>query len=208
MLTRENGVRSEPLKTETARKLPPLPRDWIDDVLPVARALIGATFVAFSSYATVTLFGNDIRPIVGDVLTIGGMLDRYWLGVALALALFVGEIITAEHAPAIYGAILIPDTYYTARQMIGGIERFLAAYGAIGGGILAALTVWGLLLAEGRSGRWALLGGIVGGLCAWGIMGALATPWMSTGAAWVFAGLDGYLIARFGETLLFGRRRK
>lgn len=207
-----SSIRSEPLRAQEeaspVRKVAPLPRDWIDDVLPVARALIGAAFVAFSSYATVTLFGNDIRPIVGDAFTFGGMLDRYWLGVVLALALFVGEIITAEHAPAIYGAILIPDTYYTARQMVAGITALLASYGSVGAGILAAVTVWGLLLAEGRSGRWALIGGIGGGLLAWGIMGAIATPWMFVGASWVFAGLDGYLIARFGETLLFGRRRK
>lgn len=186
----------------------PLPRGWIDDSLPIARALIGAGFVAFSSYATVTLFGGDIQPIVGDVVRVGIMADRYWLGLLAALAFFVGEIMTAERAPAIYGAILIPDTLYTARQMQAGLLALLLAYGGTGAGLLAGLTVWGLLLAEGKPGRWALAAGVCAGLTVWGIMGAITPPeWLLPILAWVFAGLDGYLIARFGETLLFGGRR-
>lgn len=186
----------------------PLPRGWIDDSLPVARALIGAGFVAFSSYATVTLFGGDIQPIVGDGTSVGIMADRYWLGLLAALFFFVGEIMTAERAPAIYGAILIPDTFYTARQMQGGLLALLVAYGAGGGGLLTGLTVWGWLLAEGKRGRWALIGGVLSGLTVWGIMGVITPPeWLLPSLAWAFAGADGYLIARFGETLLFGKRR-
>src|ERR1051325_5717253 len=129
-------------KPSLSSRAAPLPRDWIDDSLPVARALVGAGFVAFSSYATVTLFGNDILPIIGATRRIGMMDDRFWLGLLAALLLFVGEIMTAERAPAIYGAILIPDTRYTARQMQAGLLALLIAYGAVGAGPLAGVTIW------------------------------------------------------------------
>lgn len=194
--------------TPLSERAAPLPRGWIDDSLPVARALIGAGFVAFSSYATVTLFGNDIQPIVGKGVSVGMMADRHWLGLLAALLFFIGEIMTAERAPAIYGAILIPDTYYTARQMQVGMLALLIAYGAVGAGLLTGLTIWGVLLAEGKSGRLALGIGIGVGLTVWGIMGAIIIPdWLLPVLAWAFAGADGYLIARFGETLLFGKRR-
>lgn len=194
--------------TSLSDRAAPLPRGWIDDSLPIARALIGAGFVAFSSYATVTLFGSDIQPIVGEGVSVGIMADRHWLGLLAALLFFFGEIMTAERAPAIYGAILIPDTYYTARQMQAGLLALLIAYGATGGGLLAGVTVWGWLLAEGKQGRRALIGGIGAGLTVWGIMGAITPPdWLLPVLAWAFAGADGYLIARFGEALLFGKRR-
>lgn len=187
---------------------PPLPRGWIDDSLPIARALIGAGFVAFSSYATVALFGGDVQPILGAMRRIGLMDDRYWFGLLVALFLFIGQIMTAERAPAIYGALLIPDTYYTARQMQPGVLALLLAYGATGAGLLAGLTAWGVLMAEGKGGRWALIVGMFLGLTLWGIMNALALPeWVLPYLAWLLAGIDGYLIARFGEILLFGKRR-
>lgn len=184
----------------------PLPRSWIDDVLPFARAVIGILFVAFSAYSTVFLFAEDIRPMVGTgaALTPGILPDRYWCGIGLAVFLFVVEVITAEHNPAIYGAALVPDTIYTARQMRVGLLALLTAYGGIGGAVLGAITVWGWLMVEGR-GKWiAFAGGVIGGLIGYGIM---LLPYASI-AAWVFAGANGYLIARFGEVLLFGKRRR
>jgi hypothetical protein len=204
-----SNVRSAPMENERRGALPaPLPRGWIDDALPIFRALLGAAFVAFSSYATVVLFAGDIQPIVGDAVSIGIMADRYWAGLLLALVFFIGEIVTAEHAPAVYGIILLPDTFYTARQMRPGFLAFLLAYDAVGAGLCAAVSVWGLLLAEGKSARWAFAGGILAGLTGWGIMGVIEAPaWLWIGQAWVFAFLNGYLVARFGETLLFGGRR-
>lgn len=206
-------VTSKPMengRAGTRDTLPaPLPRGWIDDALPIFRALLGAAFVAFSSYATVVLFAGDIHPMTGDAVSIGIMADRYWAGLLLALAFFIGEIITAEHAPSVYGVILLPDTFYTARQMRPGVLAFLLAYGAVGAALCAAVSVWGLLLSEGKGGRWALLGAGVAGLTWWGIMGAVDVPaWLWLAQAWVFAFLNGYLVARFGETLLFGRRRQ
>jgi hypothetical protein len=187
----------------------PLPRAWIDDALPVMRALVGALFVAFSAYATVTLFGGDIRLVVGNASTVGVFADRYWFGVLLAFGLFIGEILTAEHAPTIYWALLIPDTFYTARQMQVGFLSLLTTYQAIGMGLMAGVTIWGLLLAGGKSGRTALIFGVLTGLTLWYIIGIIQVPpWLWSSLAWLFAGLNGYLIARFGETLLFGRRRR
>ncbi len=187
----------------------PLPRGWIDDALPAMRALVGAIFVAYSSYATVELFGTDVQPVVGGAATLGIIADRYWLGVAVALVFFVGEILTAEKAPSVYGAILIPDTYYTARQMQAGLLAFLMTYSVVGVGIMAAISAWGMLMAEGKGGRLALLAGIIAGLTGWGIMRAIdAPPWLWPVLSWAFAGLNGYLVARFGEALLFGHRRK
>ncbi len=205
-----SNVTSKPLEstTDRPRGAAPLPRGWIDDALPVARTMFGAAFVAFSGWATIRLFAMDIQPLIGDAQTIGIMLDRYWLGLLLALSLFIGQVMTAESAPSIYGAILIPDTWYTARQMYPGLVIFLAAYGGVGCGILAGVTVWGLLMAEGKQGRMAAIVGVAAGLTLWFIIESVTEPaWVRVVLAWVFAGVNGYLVARFGELLLFGRRR-
>jgi hypothetical protein len=185
----------------------PLPRTWIDDALPIGRALVGVLFVAYSAYSTIILFAADIQPIAGAgaTLTPGLLADRYWCGIVLAIFLFIVEIVTAEHNQAIYGAALVPDTIYTGRQMYSGLLVLLVAYGAIGGSVLGAITVWGWLMSIGRSPRLAFVGLLLGGLIGYGIM---LLPGAAPIMAGVFAGADGYLIARFGEVLLFGKRRR
>ncbi len=193
--------------------LAPIPRHWLDLTMPFFRALIGAAFVAFSSYATVFLVATDIQPLMKEQMSIGLFADRYWFGIGLALTFFLGELYTAERWPRGYVAILIPDTIYTARQMWPGMA--MAAR-------LLTVDVASLLLVLALIGGFVLLIAYGGG---WSFARWLA-GWLVVSAAILligsFVALDiaqlllscstalycGYIVARFGESLLFGKRRK
>lgn len=163
-----NNVRSAEMSNGqvVGNKIPaPLPRTWIDTTLPGARALLGALFVAFSGYSTVYLFSQDIQRLTGDKVSLMLFADRYWAGLALALLLFFGEIFTSERYPKVYRVLLIPDTFYTARQMVPAALFALTSYAHLVGTTLVVVS-------------------------------------------WLAALVLGYLIARFGEELIFGGRRK
>lgn len=191
----------------------PLPRTWLDATMPLFRGVVGAAFVAFSSYATVFLFATDIFPIVGERTQIGPFPDRYWYGILLAIGFFVGEIYTSERWPRAYRAILIPDTIYTARQMYAGFSAALNVLAYDVGqlwSILGLLAGVVLLLAYGAGwsvkgwlGAW-LLASIVVGFVGWGFSLDDARLLLAI----LLSLYCGYIVARFGEAFLFGRRRK
>lgn len=199
--------------SRTSDTLAPIPRTWLDLTMPFFRAFIGACFVAFSSYATVFLVAADIQPLVRDQISLGLLADRYWLGIGLALGFFLGELYTAERWERAYIAILIPDTIFTARQMWPGLALAarLLATDVISLGLVLLLIGGGVLLVA-YGGGWSFARWLTG----WLITGTIV---LLVGS---FAALDiaqlllscsmalycGYIVARFGESLLFGKRRK
>lgn len=160
---------AQPAQQPHNRALPmppaPIDRRILDTALPIVRVLIGVAFVAYSAYSTITIFASDIAPATGLRNSYGIMQDRYLFGVALAVLLFVGELVTAERYPAVYAALLVPDTIYTARGLYGALSSILAAHLDMSAGALLVCS-------------------------------------------WVVAGVVGYCVARFGESLLFGKRRR
>lgn len=190
----------------------PLPRTWLDTSMPIVRALIGAAFVAFSSYATIFLFADDIQSIFHERTTIGPFADRYWYGMLAAVIFFLGEIYTAEKWPRAYRAVLVPDTIYTARQMYPGFAAVLSVLALDFSGMLFVLALAigsAVLIAYGAGWalRWWLL--------IWAVAGGII---IFTGWAWsleiarlilaiLMAAYSGYIVARFGEVFLFGKRR-
>lgn len=190
----------------------PLPRTWLDATMPIVRAIVGAAFVAFSSYATVFLFAADVEPIFHDRTTIGPFADRYWYGVLLAAFFFLGEIYMAERHPRGYRAILIPDTIYTARQMYGGFAAVLGVLALDLSGLaftLAIAVVGAALIAYGAGWllRWWLLIWLAAGGIIWFVGWAWSLEYARLMFAFLSAGYCGYIVARFGEVFLFGRRR-
>ena len=183
----------------------PLPRDWTNSALPIVRAFIGAVFVAYSAQATVFLVASDLQGALANSVSLALFADRYWLGIAAALLFFIGQILTAEKAPAIWWCLLVPDAFYTARDLQPRFEALVAA--APIGALVVLAGAAGLAFAANRWGaRWyvaaiALAAASVGWLVA-----QVSPP--TVYAAWCFAALHGYLIARLGETLLFGLRSR
>jgi hypothetical protein len=180
----------------------PISRALLDDTLPWFRALLGIAFVAYSANATIAQNGDDLRIFLGDSAVIGVFADRYWFSSLFALVLFLGEVFTSERYPAAYRLFLIPDLWYTACQMQEGLQRgffifFSGGQDKMADVIMAAKVTaahpWSALfaqftaLAEDRPLQLVLLG--------------------SMAAAWIMALILGYYVARYGELLLFGKRR-
>lgn len=184
----------------------------IDATGPFMRGGVGAAFVAFSSYATVFLFAQDITPIVGARVSFAVFQDRYWFGIILALGFFLGEIFAAERYPRLYRAILIPDTIYTARQLYDGFHAALKVLADTQTNLLFILGLAaGIVLLVAYGAGFPLKLWIVAAGVGCAIIYCTAIAWMLEIAVFVLACLlaiyFGYIVARFGEALLFGKRR-
>ena len=101
----------------------PLPRHYLDTSRRPARVIAGAVFVAYSSIGTVLGIQSDLSPALasrqdGDIL-------GYGIGLAVAIAIFIAELLLAEVSLWWYIVVLVPDTWYTYRfsGWIGAIVR-------------------------------------------------------------------------------------
>lgn len=203
------------------KRLAPVPREWLDVTMPGFRTIVGAAFVVFSAYATVFLFASDVAPIFVtsgpsevpiDRTSLGVLADRYWLGILVAFGLFAGEVYTSERWPRVYRALLVPDTMYTARQLFPGVYAAFDVLirSPIDLAIVGALAIGAVVLIA-YAGEWSLWAALLG--CAGAallVIGALF-GWSLDIASFVLAGevvaYSGFIIARFGEVLIFGKRR-
>lgn len=164
----------------------PIPRTYIDAGLPFARAALGLLFVAYSAQSTILFLAADLMWLFPGlrVSSTGVWADAYWVSIGFAVLLFAGEVFTAERYPRLYRAFLAPDSFYTAR----GIHAGLATAFAI------LISTW--------AGTTPEAGQTIAGL---GVKPFVLIGWL---AAWPPALLIGIYIARWGEVLLFGKRRK
>lgn len=101
----------------------PLPRAYLDSARTPARVFFGILFVAYSSIGTVTGVQGDLAPALAH--RTDGLMIGYALGFALALLIFLAELLLAEVSPFWYSVVLIPDVWYTYRfsGWIGAIIR-------------------------------------------------------------------------------------
>lgn len=116
---------------------------------PSVRKWLGVAFVAGSAGTTVFGFNEDIAPLTQRLIT-DQIVPDGWpalafglvLGLAVALAIFFGQIYTAEHEQWIwYGLLLIIDTRYTYRLFDYIISAFNSPIAAeVLGWIAAALV--------------------------------------------------------------------
>jgi hypothetical protein len=152
----------------------PISRSLIDELLPWLRALLGIIFIAYSANSTIFMGANDLMWLfeLTKNITIGSIADAYWYSSFFALILFVGEVASSERFKRTYWLFLIPDAFYTARGMWGGLMK--------------AMTI--------------LAGGVVGD----GPVANVAGFILGT----IIAAVLGYFIAKWGEVLLFGKRRQ
>ena len=102
----------------------PLEREHLDAARRPARVIAGIAFVAYSSIGTILGVHGDLAPALanrpdGDIL-------GYGIGVALAVVIFVAEILLAETSLFWYIAVLIPDVVYTYR-FSGWIDALVRA---------------------------------------------------------------------------------
>lgn len=190
-----------------------VPRNWLDDFVPIIRVLMGSVFVAYSSISTIFLMAGDLEPLLGDAAFIVPW--RHLAGTLAALVFFVGQTIAAERWPHVYWGLLVPDVFYTARSMALWMPMLLERSPFL----LYLLVLWAIWW-FGVVHRWHL--GvtiptmILVGLMLYGMMWATtnvealgsALPVVAFSIVWAASLTNGYLVARFGEVLLFGNRRK
>jgi hypothetical protein len=152
----------------------PINRDITDAAAPWLRLLLGVAFVAYSANTTIQYGADDLAFFfkAGLDFTIGYVADRYWYASLFAVILFLGEVVCGERWPRIYWLFLIPDAFYTSRQIQQGFQN--------------AFTV--------------ILSGGSANPSGAAIAGAIV-------ASWVAGLLIGFIIAKWGEVLIFGRRR-
>ena len=103
----------------------PLERSHLDAARKPARVLFGAAFVAYSSIGTILGVHDDLKPALakredGDIL-------GYGFGVALAVVIFVAELLLAEASLFWYAVVLVPDVWYTYR-FSGWIDALFRAH--------------------------------------------------------------------------------
>jgi hypothetical protein len=112
----------------------------------------------------------------------------------------------------VYRALLIPDTMYTGRQLFPGVYASfnVLIQTPVGLAIVGALAV-GVVVLIAYAGEWPIGGAVLGCVAASLIVAGALFGWSIAGAWFVLACLivtyAGFIIARFGEVLLFGRRR-
>lgn len=102
---------------------PPLSRQYLDASRRPARVLAGAAFVAYSSLGTILGVQNDLAPALAS-RTDSDILG-YGIGLAVAIGIFVAELLLAEVSLWWYLVVLVPDAWYTYRfsGWIGAIIR-------------------------------------------------------------------------------------
>jgi hypothetical protein len=137
----------------------PLNRRDLDRVAPWLRAGLGLTLLAWSSYATIVGFSNDLSPVL-DGKMLFAIPAGVLVGILLAVLLSLGEWLTSERARLVYGVLLLVDAWYTQRQIGPAAEKLAKAHlsDASIAPFVALVLSWLAALAIARYGEILLFG--------------------------------------------------
>jgi hypothetical protein len=129
------NVRSSPLATGT-----PIDRRHLDTARRPLRILCGILFVGYSSVGTIVGVRDDLAPALAgnpDAAIIGA-----GVGMVLALAIFLAEILLAESTLGWYLLVLAPDVWYTYwfSSWIGAIVGASMAPGIVADAVSIVIT--------------------------------------------------------------------
>lgn len=102
-------IRSRPLGA-------PIDRKYLDTARGPMRVFFGVIFVAYCAISTVIGVRDDLAPLAWSAdlvldLVPAGLL----IGLALAVGIFIGEVLLAERSLGWYLPLLLVDAWYTAR---------------------------------------------------------------------------------------------
>jgi hypothetical protein len=192
--------------------------------LPYVRAVFGLACIAFSSYSTVIQVSNGIiafvRWLTGEqVQTVGPLPPYWWAGLFLAAVLCVVEVQTADkvqYENAYFTAVSL-DSWLTALSLQVLFMAVAILGGPVASGGLSAITLALYAMASNWSRFWLLTSSIIAGIgtsVGLSVIQSLTAddvtkwPFIAGVVAWGQALLVGYLVARYGELLLFGRRKR
>lgn len=128
-------TRSTPLANGT-----PIDRRHLDNARRPLRILCGILFVGYSSVGTIVGIRDDLAPALAG--NPQGALIGAGIGMVLALAIFLAEIVLAEAAIGWYLLVLIPDVWYTYwfSDWIGAIIKASMAPGLAADALTIVIT--------------------------------------------------------------------
>ncbi len=150
---------------------------------------------------------------MADRVSLGLVADRYWIGLCAAVVFFLGEIASAERYPRTYMFFIVPDTIYTTRQLYPTLaEAFRILFVDVGAtvlvcGLLGLLVFLTVYAAYWRKAPWLALW-LLASVVDVGLVALDRPSYAAIAAAGTYALFFGYIVARFGEALIFGQRRK
>jgi|GEM_PF-3230101 len=202
------------VRRRSATLAPPIPRTWMDAILPLTRLGIGAAFIAYSGYATV-------RHMAGDLAAVIPAMDvRYLVTALVAAAIMIIEALTSERVKWLYWPVLLFDVYYTWRDLSLWVPQLVDMF-PMAFLVLPAFAGWVQINIERlhRGYAIALLALVIGGL--WAVQTfsgqVMSTLFPVNGALWTAGGMGaitaiitmylGFVIARSGEIAILGVRR-
>jgi hypothetical protein len=139
----------------------PISRTHLDAARTPLRVFFGVVFVSYSAISTVVGFRDDLAPLAWSATPIAGALTLgLALGLALAAAIFVGEVLLAEAAFLWYLPLLALDTWYTARwsAWIGTLIRAHLDADPLTEDVIAFVAIWGASLAVAYFGERLIFG--------------------------------------------------
>lgn len=138
-----SNVRSRPLGA-------PIDRRYLDTARGPMRILFGVIFVAYCAISTVVGVRSDLAPLAWSTELLAGVLPvGLFLGLALAVGIFIGEVLLAESSLGWYLPLLLLDAWYTARwsSWIGDLIHAHMQANALVEDALSFVVTWGAAIA-------------------------------------------------------------
>ncbi|SRR6266487_4847057 len=139
----------------------PISRTYLDAARSPMRIFFGVIFIAYSAISTVVGVRSDLSPLAWSTAALMGPLTiGAAIGIGLAVAIFIGEVLLAESSLVWFLPILAVDAWYTARwsAWIGDLIHAHMSASPLTKDALAILVTWGAAIAVAYFGEHLIFG--------------------------------------------------
>lgn len=128
----------------------PIDRKYLDTARKPMRVLFGVVFVSYCAISTVIGVQDHLSPLAWSVQPIIGSVSAgLAIGLAVAAAIFIGEVLLAERSLGWYVLLLGIDAYYTARwsSWIGELIHAHMGADALVEDVVSFVVTWAAAIA-------------------------------------------------------------
>ena len=138
---------------------PPINRERLDRTRKPFRLAAAILMIGYSLVATVREVSEDVLPALAVTLP-----ESYAIGIAVALVIFIGQIITAERSQITYFVLTGIDAYYTERasdwvdRIVQSMLKVEGQYSQQIEGVISFIVSWAFAIAVAYYGERLLFG--------------------------------------------------